>query len=244
MKLTQYSILLLTGIALFLSACTKTDIVDSEVTYLPKIDVVGGSSIQLACDATSFTDPGASATEGGVDVALTTSIHGNYFGSSAVDGPDEYVVNYSAVNKDGIPGAAMRTILWPECNGDLVTSIAGMYSMTVERNGNMDPQYKNNKYFFMKDLGGGQYQLSDAIGGYYDKGRGYGPDYAATGFVVTANDIPNNDFTHDGTIGVGAFGGNLIMTAFSVNPATRTINFTTDWDFGYVFVVTLTQIDL
>ncbi len=244
MKLIQYSILLLTGIVLLNSACTKTDVDESVITYLPKIDVTGASSLQLACDVSSFTDPGASATEGGAAVTLTTTIAGSYFGSAAVDGPDDYIINYSAINKDGIPGAAMRTVRWPACNGDLVTSIAGMYTATCVRNGSTSAPYQNMKYIFIKDLGGNVYQLSDAIGGYYDKGRGYGPDYAATGFKVTANDIPGNSFTHDQTVDVGAFGGDLTMSAFAVDASTRTITFTTDWTAGYKFELTLTQVDL
>jgi hypothetical protein len=33
----------------------------------------------------------------------------------------------------------------------------------------------------------------------------------------------------------------LEMTSFSVDPATRTITFTSAWDAGFNFVVTLTQ---
>lgn len=244
MKSIQYFILLLTAVAFVNTSCTKTDVDKSEITYLPLIQVIGSSSIQLACDAASYTDQGVNATEGGQTVPVNTTITGSYYGSSTVDGPDDYIINYAATNKDGIPGAAMRNVFWPECNGDLVSSIAGMYKATVVRNGVVSPQYTDLTYIFIRDMGGNVYQLSDAIGGYYDFGRGYGPDYAATGFQVTANNIPANDFTHDATIGVGAFGGDLVMTSFAADPGTRTITFSTDWSFGYTFDVTLTQVDL
>ena len=93
-------------------------------------------------------------------------------------------------------------------------------------------------------MGNNVYQLSDAIGGYYDFGRGYGFHYAGTGMTVTANDIPGNDFTYGANIGVGAFGGDLAMTAFSVDAANRTINLTTEWSFGFTFEVELIQVDL
>jgi len=33
------------------------------------------------------------------------------------------------------------------------------------------------------------------------------------------------------------------MTDFSVDAASKTIEFTTEWSFGYVFEITLTQVD-
>jgi len=215
---------------------------ESNVTYLPKIEVFGESEIVLDCDATEYVDEGAVATEGGNEIALETDITGYYFGNSAVDGSDLYEIAYSAYNQDGVPAAEFRSVLWPECNGDLVTSIAGMYKADVVRNGSITPQYQEMGPIFIIDLGGGKYQLSDAIGGYYDFGRGYGYHYAATGMTVTANNIPGNDFTHDDVIVVGDFGGELVMTSFSVDAATKTIQFSTDWEFGYVFDVTLTQV--
>lgn len=244
MKSTKLFLPFLITVTLIHFSCEKTDIEESVITYLPKIDVIGSSDIQLACDATSYTDAGVTATEGGQTVPVSTTITGSYFGSSVVDGPDQYVINYAATNVDGIPGAAMRSILWPACNGDLVTSIAGMYKATVVRNGVVSPQYTDLQYIFIRDMGNNVYQLSDAIGGYYDFGRGYGYHYAALGMQVTANNIPGNNFTHDQSVAVGDFGGVLTMTNFSVDPATRTITFTTDWDQGFVFEVTLTQVDI
>jgi hypothetical protein len=237
------------AIMLINSSCEKTDIEESVITYLPKIEVLGASSIQLACDATSFEDPGVNASEGGQAVPVVTTITGNYFGSSAVDAPDAYIINYAATNMDGIPGAAIRTVLWPECNGDLVSSIAGMYKATVVRNGVVSPQYADLTYVFIRDMGNNTYQLSDAIGGYYDFGRGFGPETAATGFTLIANDIPSNNFTFDKIINFGApFGApdeTLEMTAFAVDASTRTITFTTIWSIlPYTFEVTLTQVDI
>lgn len=214
----------------------------SSLTYLPLITLNGDSSIELACDASSYTDPGAVATAGGQEIELFTNISGAYYGSSTVDGPDVYSISYSAYNADGIPATGFRSVFWPPCNGDLVTSITGVYTADVVRNGSISAQYQGLEPILIKDLGNGVYQISDAIGGYYDFGRGYGPGYAATGMTITANNIPANDFTHTDVVGVGDFGGLLKMTAFSVHPATHTITFTTDWDQGYVFEVTLTQV--
>lgn len=243
MKFSKYSLIVLAAFGLFAVSCEKeTDIVESEVTYLPLLEMAGPSSVQLDCNASTFDDPGVDATEGGQDVAVETNVVGRYFGGSTVDSPDDYLISYVAYNQDEIPGAAQRRVLWPECNGDLVTSIAGLYQATVVRDGVVDPAYQDLTYIIIKDLGGNKYQLSDAIGGYYDKGRGYGYHYAALGMEITANDIPSNDFSHDMVIGVGDFGGDLMMNSFEVDAATKTITFSTYWSFDYTFEVTLTQV--
>jgi len=209
----------------------------SEVTYLPLITLVGGD-VELDCDATEYTDPGAEASAGGEEIELFTNTSGTYYGSNTVDGPDIYSVSYSAYNADSIPATAFRSVYWPPCNGDFVTSIAGVYTCSMTRT----PGYSTTDIgpILIKDMGNDVYGISDAIGGWYEHEYGYGPAYAATGMTVTANDIPANDFTHDDVIGVGAFGGAATITSFSVDPVAKTIKFTTEWDAGYVWKITLT----
>ncbi len=215
----------------------------SQETFLPKLTMFGPANIDLDCTATSYADEGLLAEEQGTSIPVTTTITGSYFGSSTVSGPDVYSIFYSATNKDGIPGAAERTVFWPACSGDFNTSIAGVYKANVVRNGVVSAQYQNLGPIIIKDLGNGNFQLSDAIGGYYDFGRRFGYHYASTGFIVKALNIPGNSFdVANQTVAVGDFGGELVMTAFSINAANRTIEFTTDWSFGFVFQVTLTQI--
>ncbi len=216
----------------------------SATTFLPKLTMNGSPSVQLSCDASTYTDAGVEASEGGNPVDVSTITAGRYYGSSAVNGVDIYDISYVAYNKDSIPGAAVRNVFWPPCTGDLVTSLEGVYMADVVRNGSVDPTYQNLGYILIKRVGDNVYQISDAIGGYYEHGRGYGHPYAGTGMTVTANDISANDFTHTDVIGVGLFGGELSMTAFSVDAANRKINLTTDWSFGFVFEVELTQVDL
>jgi hypothetical protein len=210
----------------------------SQVTFLPLITLEGGDVV-LDCDATSYSDPGAVASAGGEEIPLITKVKGLYFGSSTIDSPDFYTVAYSAFNDDDIPAAAFRYVNWAPCNGDFVTSIAGVYTCAMTRT----PGYSTSDIgpILIKDLGNGDFGISDAIGGWYDYEYGYGPDYAATGAVVTANNIATNDFTYSGVFGVGAFGGSASITSFSVNAGAKTISLTTEWDSGYVWKITLTQ---
>lgn len=220
----------------------------SQITYLPLIEVAGEESVMLDCNATGFTDPGATASEGGSPIDVETTVNGLYFGSTTIDQPDLYQITYSATNQDGIPGAMSREVMWPACNGDLITSIEGMYQASVKRTastGAVNSDYIDADFtpFWIVDLGDNTYGISDAIGGFYEDGYGYGPDYAATGLVVKANSIPGNDFEVVASNGVGAFGGAIEISDFTVNPATKTITFTTTWDAGYVFEVELNQVD-
>lgn len=245
----NYILLLFTAVVIWGCEEFVNSAEESDVTYLPQIDVAGESKINLSCNPTGgFDDPGATATEGGQEIPLKTTVSGIYFGSTAVDGPDLYNIVYSAYNVDSVPGVATREIYWPECNGDMINSIAGMYEAKVFRT---QPSSGNTVDFtaeafedpyWIRDLGGGKYGISDIIGFFYQSGYGYGTPYAGTGMVVTANNIATNDFTYGDPIGVGLFGGEAEITSFKVNAATKTITFSTEWSFGYVFDVTLKQV--
>lgn len=215
----------------------------SQITYLPLITLTGGDVV-LDCDATSYTDPGAVATAAGEEIELFTNVTGLYFGSSAIDGPDAYTVAYSAFNDDDIAAAGFRYVDWYPCAGDLVTSIAGTYTATsVVRT----PGYSTGDLgpIIIKDLGDGMYAISDAIGGWYEHEYGYGPDYAAKGLTIKANNISTNDFTLNVTPAGLPFGGgvgDVYFTDFSVDAGAGTISMTTLWEgYPYEWKIKLTQ---
>lgn len=215
----------------------------SEITFLPLITLEGGNVV-LDCDATSYSDPGAVATAGGEEIELVTVISGKYFGGTSVDGVDSYDVAYSALNVDGIPATGFRSVLWPECNGDLVTSIAGMYTAKVARNGNSP--YPVAGPFIIKDLGGNRYAISDAHSGWYEYGRALGVAYGTHGMVLKANNIAANNFTSEGAVTTNTFGGLTTFTSLIVDPVAKTLKMTTVWNTGttiYTFVGTWTQTD-
>lgn len=241
-------ILLISFLALILASCGEKKSANvSSITYFPEFAMNGDAEYFLSVGE-AFTEPGVTAEENGVSIPVTSTVAGDFFGYSGdavnTDAADKYIITYSATNSDGYDGTTQRTV-WVIENGDMVNSIAGLYTSYIERNGDVgNPQYTDLAYIMISDNGDGTYNISDAIGGYYDLGRGYGADYRAAGLVITATDIPGNEFSFNDPIGVGAFGGNLTMTEFIVNAGTKTINFTSEWDFGYTFVVTLTQVTL
>jgi hypothetical protein len=230
----------------------------SSITYLPVIEVIGETDIELPCDATGYEDEGAVATEGGEVIEHETVLTGQYFGGSlvggewvyddntTVSGPDVYEYTYSASNVDGIPAVAFREVFWPECNGDLSTSIAGTYTSSLVRtlsNGTPAGTYTNVGPIIIKDLGNDVYQISDALGGWYAFGRAFGYTGAAPGMTITANNIATNDFTFGEPVYDQTFGGLVTMTELTVNAGAGTLVFKCDWDLGYKFVYTLTPID-
>jgi len=216
----------------------------SKVTNYPTFTVLGDDVIYVQ-KGTAYVDPGVTVTENGVEIPYTTTVSGAYRGGTSIDTNvvDVYSVIYSAVNQDGFAGSASRTVIVYE-NSDLTTSIAGLYTSTVVRNGASGAQYTNMEYILVWKNTDGTYQMSDGIGGYYAIGRGYGVGYAAGPVIITANDIATNSYAAIPSFGVGAFGGTAVMTGLTADPANNKLSFSTTWDSGYTFVVTMTKIVL
>lgn len=237
--------LIILGLAfLGFSACEEETTAGlSKVTNYPLIEVAGPGTVYVP-EGGTFTDPGVTATENGVEIDVKTTASGTYRGGSALDmnKADKYEVTYTATNADGFDGTASRTV-WVYNTGDLINSIEGLYTATVVRNGSTGPQYTDMEYILIWKNDDGTYEMSCGIGAYYELGRGYGPGYKSGGAVITANNILLNDFdvtdfSNDG------FGGACEMTALTVDALNKKINYTTEWSFGYTFVTELTQVEL
>lgn len=230
-----------------LNSCEKESSADvSRVTSYPDFDRQG-SEVILHPLGTPFVDPGVTATEAGNEIDVAKSVRGVFRvgPTSQVDGntADHYIITYSAVNQDGFAGTTTRDV-WVANTGDLVNSIEGLYTSTIVRNGVVSAQYADLEYVLIWKNADGTYGISDAIGGYYDIGRGFGTAYTAQGATITANDISANDFSYGGPVPVGLFGGNAQISQLMVDPATNVITFTTTWDLGFIFEVTLNQVQL
>lgn len=245
----------LLGLIITLSACSTEDEVALTVTYYPIVTpiAVDGETTIFVDEGAAFTDPGAIATIDGEEVPYTTVYTGRYRGNvytgtldTAVS--DIYIATYSAENADGFFGTATRQIIVAE-TGDLVTSIAGLYTSTVFRNGSQpaaNPQdYTDIEYILIWENEDGSYGISDAFGGWYLFGRAIA-DSETPGTVIVANNIPANDFSFPGTQSNLYFGGTSEMVDMTVDPVARTIDFTTEWlappATNYVFTVHLEQV--
>ncbi len=229
MKKLALTLLLFAG-ALFVSCEDDTTADVSRVTNYPLITVLGDDVIFVP-KGTTFNDPGATATEGGVEIDYVVTAEGTYRGGTTLDTnvPDEYVVRYTATNADGFSIAGTRTVIVYE-TGDLVNDISGVYVSTVRRNGSLlnpaQGSSVNMEYVYIWKNTDGTYGVSDAFGGWYAIGRNLGIGYATQGGIINAVNIAANQFTFPGAPGNltnPGFGGSAELTSLTVNPVTNTL---------------------
>lgn len=164
-----------------------------------------------------FSDPGAEATEKGNPVPIKQT------GAVSTSEPGFYHLSYSATNSDGFSSAVNRTVIVYETK-----PVTGIYNGTrVGRTGGL---------ILIASQPDGSYYISDLLGGYYEFGQGFGPDYAAPA-ILTVN---GNEFTTPG--GVCAFGPVEISNA-KISDDQRTWEWTiTLTDFAFSFNVKLSKI--
>ncbi|MGV3697303.1 immunoglobulin-like domain-containing protein [Flavobacterium sp.] len=224
----------------------------SRVTNYPLIEVLG-DELMFVPQGTTFNDPGAVATAGGVDIPFVVTAEGTYRGETTLNTnvPDEYIVRYTATNEDGFQISGIRKVIVYK-TGDLVNDISGVYVATTRRNGSLLPASQgssvNMKYIFVWKNTDGTYGVSDAFGGWYAIGRKLGLNYATQGGIINAVNIPANQFTFPGAPGNltnPGFGGAAELTGLTVNPATKTLVLSSHWlappSTNYNFEVTLVQ---
>lgn len=248
---------LFTLTSILLVGCNNEDTDNvSRVTTYPVITLSGDDPAFVPV-GTSYTDPGAIATVGGVEVELETRFVGRYRGSisSELDTnvSDIYNLEYTATNTDGFSATATRQVIVAN-TGDLVNSIEGLYTATTRRNGNLLPASQGSsvdmEYILVWKNTDGSYSVSDAFGGWYLLGRNIAGS-ETPGAVINAIDIPSNNFTFTGGPLTNLyFGGDANITGLTVNPVTKQLVLTTAWvapgnpPTNYEFVSTLTQVPL
>lgn len=212
----------------------------SRVTTYPTITIEGDATVYVE-QGTTYEDAGAISMAGETVLETTTTLGSGTYSSASfgTDVVDTYTITYSALNEDGFAGNALRTVVVYPAVVDMATNLEGAYMSDIQRVGS-DLQ-EGNSYVFITSTGANTYDLSHAVGGYYDLGRGYGPGYAARGSVITANDIASNDITvSDGQFPI--WGNVVTVTEFTVDAANNTITYTGTGDWGSAFEVTLTKV--
>jgi len=230
-----------------LTSCEKTYEDLSRMTYFPEFTMEGEAEI-IHLLGEPYEDGAVTATEAGNSLEVSTEVTGvwqGYSGSEVdVDVYDKYEIVYSATNAEGFEGNVIRTVFVAPPTGDLVNSLEGVYLAQVQRTPAFAvlPQYSNMKYIYIWKTGDNTFELSCALGAYYFIGRDYGLDFAFQGAVITANDIPANDFSISQALSPG-FGNVADITDFTVDPVNRVISFTSTANFANgVFHIQLEQI--
>ena len=242
MKTLKITLAILTA-ALMTISCNEVTTGDvARVTNYPVFEKSGDDLVFVNLGST-FTDPGVTANEGGVEIPVTTSAVGQYRGGTSLDAnvSDRYVLTYSATNKDGFAGTTDRTVYVVE-TGDLVTSIEGLYTATITRAGQL--RQTDTEYTLIWKNNDGTYGMSCAFGSYYELGLSYGLPYAAQGLVITANSIPTSDFSFN-SFTHPTWGGTITTNSLTVDPVNKTLNLDCDWDLtGWKWEVELKQVQI
>ena len=231
------------------NGCTKEESSANvgRITNYPTIEIAGANPYFIPQGGT-FAEPGVIAKENGAIIPFTTAASGDYRGANTIDTSksDEYSVVYTATNKDGFKASGNRRVIVYK-TGDLINSIEGVYTSTVSRNGASPANQQNLKYVYIWKNANGTYQISDAFGGWYQYGRGFGLGYITPGGIINAVNISTNSFTFPSNpITNTGFGGPATITDLTVNPTTKTLVLKCGWvaPTVYAFVSTLKQVQL
>ena len=232
-------ILILAYIAICLVNCKDVETADvSGVTIFPTFEMLGEKTIIIPVGS-EFVDPGVTAFEGDNEIEVTVTGSGVYKGEATLNTSvaDEYTVQYSAENSEGYLGSSSRKVIVSN-TGDLVNSLEGVYVADIER-GSLRTGLE---YVYIWKNSEGVYELSDGIGGWYNIGSGYGTKYISSGAIINMPDISSGTFTSN-TFSNDNWGGDCDILSVVVDPVAKTIDIETEWSFGYLFKIHLTQVN-
>lgn len=229
-------------------ACSDDTSDVSRTTHFAVIKLEGKNPMLLVAGS-AYEEPGATATAGDSKIEVKTAYSkGEYFKTEGIgtstDNPDKYTITYSATNQDGFDAQSFR-LVWVAKTGDLVNSIEGLYQADVQRAPKFEKtdKYSGLSYIVIKQTEKNKYEISDALGGYYDIGRNYGSSYAGHGVVITINDLSQGEVSISPSNPL--FGSTINLTDFTVDKVNKKITFTANAAFGNgTFKVQLTQVKL
>lgn len=226
-KIILYS-LAIGMLSLGFTACNDDEdqLTDTRVTTFAQLTLLGDNIVKLNL-GDAFTEPGYVATEGENDITSRVVVTGNVDTSRL--GFNN--LNYSVANVDGFSVSAERLVMVKDPD-HFASAYLG------------ESQYGTRHYYnapiMITDRGGGDFFISDILGGFYAYGR-Y-PQYLGTLDFLLEAIIHLND---DNSIDVVEFGnwywGDDVPELLngSYNPQTGTI--VLNMDFGAAFTVTLTK---
>lgn len=198
--------LIIIVVAFGFSSCKKDEIHNtdtkvgiSEVTFYPTFEMAGDRYVSIVKGG-SFTDPGATATEGGASLQITKT------GDVNVNKVGVYDIVYSAVNKDGFPGSVTRTVAVLPSAENAGVDISGKYANVGSFNYTATVQKLAPGFYLSDNVWGGS---SAAV---------------IASYMITVDGtniiLPNNSLTGYGPVqGTGTLdnAGNLTLSVTLVN---------------------------
>lgn len=238
MKIYKNSLILVS--VLFLFACEKETEGISRITYFAEL-TLKGNPVELVSLGGSFQEPGWTAIEDGADISDKVSV----VGSVDTSKPGLYTLTYLVNNADGIPKTAMRQIVVSDDTPSPLES--GLYKVSNASNrtsfgsgpgSSGHPNYASEHIILIYQVSPGKFYTSDFLGGYYDKGAGYGSNYAMTGHFTLNEDMTIAlDDSH-----IAGWGDGLDDVVNGVySPGTKTLTYTAQYIGAYDFNVIATK---
>lgn len=239
MKTYKYCLVLLAAFVFF--ACEKETEGISTTTYYCDL-TLKGNPVEWVFLGQEFKEPGYVALENGVDVSEHVTIAGTVDGSKT----GIYKLNYSIKNSDGFPKNDSRIVIVSDPTASAIES--GFYKVSKQSSRtklNTGPgatgskEYKEEPVVLIYQVSPGKFYCSDFLGGYYEVGKGYGPQAAMTGhFLLDPND--NTISLSDSFIAAWKDGLDAIVNGV-YDPATKTIKFTAQYASLFDFNIILTK---
>ena len=184
-KILFYTLLFCLASVGFTSCSDDEELTDSKITYYPEMEIQGDKFTILPI-GTPYVDKGCKGTLQGEDCTsgiVTEGVEDVDHNTAGL-----YYVTYSYTNKDGYLTKAKRTVA--VCDPSITTNIEGKYKVqsgSYRDNGSAQEEYAKYSVTIRKDAPG-LFYISDLLGGYYDQGRGYGSQYAMTGYIQLLSD--------------------------------------------------------
>jgi hypothetical protein len=198
------------------------------ITYYPDIVMEGDETVFVPLGG-NYVDPGATATENGVPIDVTSSSTLN----TEVIGT--YFINYTAVNVDGFSKTVRRKIYVYDSNLN-TNDLSGTYNANVSRvSGSASESYSNNPVTLTSSSIPGLYYIDDWIAGFYAIGRDYGDSYKFKGLIQINgdNEVLELDMSNP-------WGDPFSSVIGSYNPNTGVIAYSAAW-LTYTFVVDMAK---
>lgn len=224
--------------AVVMTACSDAEDGLVRVTHYAvfELNEADASNRTLVAVGSDFTDPGCVCMEGENDitssVVATSNVNTNKAGV--------YAITYSAKNVDGYESSITRTVIVYDPTST-ERDISGTYTVKDNSYRLVTSSGKEAKFsgyeIEVEYIAPGLYHLSDYLGGYYDQGAGYGPDYAMHGYFNLNNDNTITYLTAD----VDGWGDSADNVVASYDESTGEINLETGYAGSMIFYVTLTK---
>ncbi len=234
MKKILYS--LLVGLSSVIMSSCDDDVVDnSKITHYVSIEIQGDTKILLPV-GTDYVELGVVATEGDEDVTSSVKIQGEVNGNKK----GLYTISYSATNVDGFNSSAQRTVI--VYDPTVTTDISGTYTVadgTYRYALSTGVQVPYSGYpVTLTYVAPGILEVSDYMGGYYEKRAAYGASYAMKGYLSLNADNSLSMLSSS----IAGWGDSLDKVEnASYDPSTGTLRWAATYTSAYTFNVILNK---